>query len=104
MNIIEPLNKKVVVMPEEAEKVSKGGIVIPESANQKAPTRGRVISIDSDSALNAKIKPGDVILFSKYAGSDVVVPGAKIGEKEVRLLFIKDEDVLAVIRNKPDKK
>ena len=104
MNIIEPLNNKIVVMPEEQEKVSKGGIVIPETANQKAPTRGRVISIDDLSPLKARIKPGDMILFSKYAGSDVVIPGAKIGEKEVRLLFIKDEDVLGVIRNKPNKK
>jgi chaperonin GroES len=104
MSKIEPLNKKVVVMPEEAEKVSAGGVILPETANQKAPTRGRVISIDPDSALNARIKPGDVILFSKYAGSDVVVPGAKIGEKEVRLLFINDADILAVIRTKPDKK
>jgi len=104
MNVIEPLNNKVVVMPEEAEKISKGGVVIPETANQKAPTRGRVISIDELSPLKSRVKPGDIILFSKYAGSDVVVPGAKIGEKEVRLLFIKDEDVLAVIRNKPNKK
>lgn len=103
MKVIEPVNRKIVVMPEAQEKVTKGGIVIPETANQKAPTRGRVISIDDESPIKTRVKPGDLILFSKYSGSDVVIPGARIGEKETTLLFIKDEDVLGVIRDKTKK-
>jgi chaperonin GroES len=104
MNVIVPLNKKIVVMPEEKESVSKGGVIIPENANQKAPTKGTIIAIADDSDLKLKLSPGDIILFSKYAGADVAIPGAKVGEKTQTILIIKDEDVLAVIEHRDNKK
>jgi chaperonin GroES len=104
MNVIVPLNKKIVVMPEEKEKVTAGGVIIPETANQKAPTKGTIIAIADDSDLKLKLSPGDIILFSKYAGADVAIPGAKVGEKTQTILIIKDEDVLAVIEHRENKK
>jgi len=100
MNVIVPLNKKIVVMPEEKENISPGGVIIPETANQKAPTKGTVIAVAEDSDLRIKLSPGDIILFSKYAGADVVIPGARIGDKAKTILIIKDEDVLAVIEHR----
>jgi len=98
MNIIVPLNKRLVVELEAKEAMSKGGIVIPETANQKAPTKGRVISISDDSDLKLKVSGGDLVLFSKYAGVEVTVPAAQVGGKDRFLQVIKDEDILAVIR------
>ena len=63
MNVIVPLNKRVIVEPEARETKSKGGIVIPDTANQKAPTKGRVIAIDENGEIKLKIIPGDVVLF-----------------------------------------
>lgn len=98
MNIIVPLNKRVIVELEAKESVSKGGIVIPDTANQKAPTKGRVISIAEDSDLKLKISRGDIVLFSKYAGTEVIIPAKSVNEKDRQLQVIKDEDILAVIR------
>ena len=99
MNIIVPLNKRVLIEPETKEQVSKGGIIIPETANQKAPTKGRVIAIAQDSDINLRLQPGDLVLFSKYAGTEIVIPASEVGKKDRHLQVIKDEDILAVIRN-----
>jgi len=95
MNIVTPLNKKVIVEPESREKISKGGIVIPEIANQKAPTKGVVLAIAEDSDLRFKVQSGDVVLFSKFAGIEITLKSMEI-EKPDRVLFvIKDDDILA---------
>ena len=99
MTIITPLNKKVLVEPEAREKQSAGGIIIPETANQKAPTKGRVIAIAGDSDINFKIQPGDIVLFSKYSGTEITLTAGNPQEKNREFLIIKDEDILAVIRN-----
>ena len=97
MNVIVPLNKKVVVEPESKESVSKGGIIIPETANQKAPTKGRIISIAEDSDIRLKLAPGDIVLFSKYSGIELELPD-DTGRPNRKLLVIKDEDILAVVQ------
>lgn len=99
MNVIMPLNKRVVVEPQAKEEVSKGGIIIPETINRPAPTRGRVIAISSDSDIKLKISPGDMVLFSKFTGTEIVIPAKTIEGKDAKIQIIKDEDILAVIRN-----
>jgi len=99
MNIITPLNKRVIVEPEVKEEKTKGGIIIPEIANQKAPTKGTVIAIAEDSDIKLKISSGDVILFSKYSGIEITVPSID-GSKERKYQIMKDEDILAVIEHK----
>lgn len=100
MNVVIPLNKKVIVEPESKEKQSAGGIIIPETANQKAPTKGRVIAIAEDSDINVRIKPGDIVLFSKYSGVEITLSAPRPEEKDRQLLIMKDEDILAVIENR----
>ena len=99
MNVITPMNKRVLVEPEGKEEKSKGGIIIPETANQKAPTKGRVIAIAEDSDIKLKLAAGDLVLFSKYAGTEVVIPAGDVNAKDRQLQLIKDEEILAVIRN-----
>jgi len=97
MTIIIPLNKRVIVEPEAREKQSPGGIIIPETANQKAPTSGRVIAIAED--INLKIKVGDIVLFSKFAGTELNLAAVNPQEKDRQLLIMKDEDIIAKIEN-----
>ncbi len=100
MNVIVPLNKRVVVDPEEKEKQSAGGIIIPETANQKTPTKGRIIAIAQDSDINMKIQPGDIVLFSKYAGVEITLVSNSPESRDKQYLLIKDEDLLAVIERR----
>ena len=100
MNVVVPLNKRVIVEPETKEHISQGGIVIPETASQKTPTKGRVIAIAEDSDINLKLQVGDVVLFSKYAGVEVTLKALSPETKDRLLLLIKDEDILAVIEER----
>lgn len=100
MNIIVPLNKRVIVEPESKEEITKGGVIIPQTANQKAPTKGRVIAIAEDSDIRLKLSEGDLVLFSKYAWVEIIIPATKVGGKDRLLLILKDEDILAVIERR----
>jgi len=98
MNIIEPLNKRIIVEPDAKESVSKGGIFIPQTASQKAPTKGRVVSIASDCAIKIRLSKGDLVIFPKFAGTEIIVPPLDIEGKDKVLQIIKEEDILAVIK------
>lgn len=100
MTIVTPLNKNILVEPESKEEISKGGIIIPETAGQKAPTKGKVIAIAQDSDINLKLQPGDIILFSKYSGTEIVLVAIEAGKKDRLLLILKDENVLAVLEKR----
>lgn len=99
MLIPVPLNKKVVVEPESRERQSAGGIIIPETVNQKAPTKGRVLAIADDSDINLKVAPGDLVLFSKYSGVEIMLKGQN-GAPDRLVLIMKDEDLLALIEER----
>ena len=77
---IRPLDDRVVVKVLDAEEVSAGGIVLPDSAKEK-PQRGKVAAVgdgrvlDSGARAKPEVKTGDVVLYGKYAGSDVKVDG-----------------------------
>ena len=92
---LQPLCDRVVLEREESEKVTAGGIVLPDTAKNK-PTRGKVISIgdgrllDSGKRIPLQVKVGQRVLFSSYAGDTF-----KIGTRE--LLLLREEDILAVI-------
>jgi chaperonin GroES len=79
---LKPLDDRVVVKPEEAEQKTAGGIVLPDSAKEK-PMMGKVISVGSgkllDNGTRAKVavKKGEIVLYGKYAGSDVEVDGTE---------------------------
>ena len=90
-----PLNDKVVVKRLEADSVTKGGIMLPDSAKEK-PKQGKVLSVGDGKRLEngqrAKlyVKEGDRVLFSSYAGNEVTVDGEE-------LLIMSEDDVLAVL-------
>ena len=77
---IRPLDDRIVVQVLDAEEVSAGGIVLPDSAKDK-PQRGKVAAVgegrllDSGERAKMEVKKGDVVIYGKYAGSDVKVDG-----------------------------
>jgi chaperonin GroES len=92
---LRPLHDRVIIKRLEEEKVSAGGIVIPDSAAEK-PIRGEVIAAGNGKILeDGKVRPiavkkGDKVLFGKYSGTEVKVDGQE-------LLVMREEDLLAVI-------
>ncbi len=92
---LQPLGDRVVVERDESEKITAGGIVLPDTAKDK-PTRGKVVSVgdgrllDDGSRSPLQVKVGDHVLFTSYAGDTF-----KLGARE--LLLLREEDILAVI-------
>ncbi len=94
---VEPLDDRVVVKPLEAEEKTAGGIVLPDTAQEK-PQRGEVIAIgpgrllDSGERATVDVAIGDVILYGKYSGTDVKIAG------EERLI-LRESDILAKLQD-----
>ena len=92
---VSPLPDRLVVRPLEEGEPPSGGIVIPDTANEK-PQQGRVIAADFAKAnkhrkrLPLDVKKGDLILFGKYTSQDVRIDGEN-------LLIMREDEVLAVI-------
>ncbi|MCA8950000.1 MAG: co-chaperone GroES [Planctomycetes bacterium] len=80
MASLRPLDDRVVLQVLDAEEKTAGGIVLPDSAKEK-PQRGKVTAVGNGrlgkdgKRLALDVKKGDIVLFGKYAGSDVVVEG-----------------------------
>jgi chaperonin GroES len=88
--MIKMLQNNVLVLPVEAEKVTKGGIYIPDTAKEK-PTKGKVIAVGpgiKDEPM--ELKEGDVILFGKYSGTELTHEG-------VDYIRIRQNDAFCVI-------
>jgi chaperonin GroES len=92
---IEPLGSKVIVKRTEADELTAGGIVLPDSAREK-PTQGRVLSVGSGPLLKdgtrgtMQVQEGDRVLFSSYAGSEVEIDSGT-------LLIMDEADILAIV-------
>ena len=92
---IRPLHDRVVVKRLEEERVSTGGIVIPDSATEK-PVQGKVMACgngkitDSGDVRPLDVKVDDRVLFGKYSGTEVKIEGED-------LLVMREEDIMAVI-------
>ena len=92
---IHPLHDRIIVKRTEEERMSSGGIVIPDSATEK-PSKGEVVAVGNGKHLEngeiriLDVKAGDHILFGKYSGTEVKVDGED-------LLVMKEDDVMAVI-------
>ena len=80
MTNIRPLDDRIVVKVLDAEEVSAGGILLPDTAKEK-PQRGKVTAVGegkrSEDGKRHKpdVKKGDVVIFGKYSGSDVQIDG-----------------------------
>lgn len=85
---LKPLSDRVLVKPAEAEQKTASGIIIPDSAKEK-PLKGGVIAVGpgtKDEAMQVTV--GDVVLFGKYAGTEIELDGEK-------LLIMRQSDILA---------
>ncbi len=92
---IRPLDDRVVLKVLDAEEVSAGGILLPDSAQEK-PQRGKVTAVgggrllDTGKRSKPDVKKGDVVLFGKYSGSDV-----KINDVDYKIL--RESEILAKV-------
>jgi chaperonin GroES len=95
---LRPLHDRVIVRRMEEEKVSAGGIVIPDNATEK-PIRGEVLAVgkgkilDNGEQRGLDVKKGDKVLFGKYSGTEVKVDGEE-------LLVMREDDIMAIIEGK----
>ena len=92
---LRPLDERIVVEPVEAEEMTAGGIVLPDTAKEK-PQRGTVLAVGPGKLLeNGKrselsVAVGDEVIYGKYSGSDIEVEG-----RDVKIL--RESDVLAKV-------
>ena len=92
---IRPLHDRLVVRRLEEERTTAGGIVIPDSATEK-PSQGEVIAVGPGKTLDngdkraLDVKVGDVVLFGKYAGTEVKVDGQEV-------IVMKEDDLFGVV-------
>ena len=88
--MIKPLADRVVIEPKEAETKTASGLYIPDTAKEK-PQQGTVVAAGpgkSDEPM--EVKPGDVVLYGKYSGTEVTVD-------EKKYLIVKQSDILAIL-------
>lgn len=92
---IKPLGERVLVEPVKGDEAVKGGIIIPDSAQEK-PQEGKVIAVgtgkidDNGNKVPFNVEVGDIVLLPKYGGTEVKMDG-----KEYQIM--REEDILAVI-------
>ncbi|HOE94571.1 MAG TPA: co-chaperone GroES [Candidatus Cryptobacteroides sp.] len=88
--MIKPLADRVLIEPQEAQTKTASGIYIPDTAKEK-PQQGKVIAIGpgkKDEPMEVKV--GDLVLYGKYAGTEVSV-------EEKKYLIVKQQDILAIL-------
>jgi chaperonin GroES len=94
---LKPLGSRVVIEPLEQEEITSGGIVLPETAKEK-PQKGTILASgpgdrdDDGKRISMDVKVGDVVLYAKYAGTEIKVEGKK-------LLILKESDILAIVED-----
>jgi chaperonin GroES len=93
---IQPLADRIMVEVLEAKEVTKGGIVLPDTAQEK-PQEAKVVAIgkgkvsEEGKQIPPEVKVGDKVLFGKYSGTEITVDGNEY-------LILKEEDILAIVK------
>jgi chaperonin GroES len=97
-----PLHDRIVVKRIDDEEKSAGGIIIPDSAQEK-PSQGEVVAVgpggrdESGKLIPIDLKVGDTVLFGKWSGTEVKIDGQD-------LLIMKESDIMGVIEQTASKK
>jgi chaperonin GroES len=97
-----PLHDRVVVKRIEADTKSAGGIIIPDTAQEK-PQQGEIVAVgpggrdDHGKLIPIDVKPKDIILFGKWSGTEVKIDG-------VEYIIMKESDIMGVLDNSVAKK
>jgi chaperonin GroES len=92
----KPLADRLLVKPNPSEEKTKSGIVLPDTAKEK-PQEGKVIAAgpgardEKGNRIPMEVKVGDVVLYSKYSGTEVKIDGEEH-------LIIRESDVLAIVK------
>ena len=92
---VKPLADRVLIEPNPAEEKTAGGLFIPDTAKEK-PSKGEVVAVgpgkhaDDGKLVPMAVKVGDMVLFNKYAGTEVKIDGAEH-------LVMREDDILAMI-------
>ncbi len=90
---LEPLGDRVVVKPIEKEEVTKGGIILPDTAKEK-PQEGEILAVgpgrlsEDGKRIALDVKVGDTVIYTKYGGMEI-----KIEDEE--LVILRESDILA---------
>jgi chaperonin GroES len=93
--MIKPLGDRVLVKPDEAKEIKRGGIIIPDTAKEK-PQEGEIVAVgkgkvgDDGKVIPLEVKKGDKVLFGKYSGTEV-----KIDDKPY--LIMHQDDLLGIV-------
>ena len=92
---IQPLHDRVIVKRVEDAQISRGGIIIPDTAKEK-PVKGRVIaagpgkSLESGEVRALTVREGDLMLFTKYGGTEIKLDGEEH-------LILREDDILGIL-------
>jgi chaperonin GroES len=92
---LKPLADRVVVKPSKAEEMTKGGIIVPDTAKEK-PVWGEVIAVgpgrvsDDGKVIPMEVKVGNKVLYGKYSGTEVTIEGEE-------LLLMRESDIFAIM-------
>ena len=90
---LQPLGDRVVVKPMPKEEITKGGIVLPDTAKEK-PQEGKIIAVgpgrltDDGKRISMDVAVGDVVVYAKYAGTEIKEDGEE-------LIILRESDILA---------
>ena len=90
---LQPMADRLVVKPIEREEVTKGGIVLPDTAKEK-PQEGEVVAVgqgrvsDDGKRISMDVKVGDTVIYAKYGGTEIKVEGED-------MVILRESDILA---------
>ena len=94
---LKPLHDRLIVRPAKADEVTKGGIILPDTAKEK-PVQGEVLACgpgkfdDAGKLTPMGVKVGDMVLYGKYSGTEITVDGEDV-------LIMRESDVFAVVES-----
>lgn len=92
--MVKPLGDRIIIEVAEVELKTKSGIIVPETSKEK-PQKGKVVAVgngkmlDNGTRVAPEVKVGDLVIFNKYAGSEI-----KVDDKDY--LVIRESDILAI--------
>ena len=93
---LQPMGDRIVVEPLDKEEVTKGGIVLPDTAKEK-PQEGKVLAVgpgkmsDDGKRIVPDVKVGDIVVYAKYGGTEYKENGKE-------LMILRESDILAVVK------
>ncbi|OGU35492.1 MAG: co-chaperone GroES [Ignavibacteria bacterium GWB2_35_6b] len=93
---IQPLADRVIIKAQEAEEVTKGGIILPDTVKEK-PMQGDVVAVGSGKIteegkkIELTVKVGDKVLYGKYSGTEVTIDGNEY-------LIMRESDIFGIVK------